>query len=210
MDVAQARRSLRDVLLNDETISQVEIENVPEYVTHVEIPQARLLEHDLTLGEIAALIARSSEDIPAGAVETYGGEVLLRMNERKQWAEELGTIVVLTSASGATLRLADIATITDGFEETGFHGQFNGKPSVELQIYQIGQQSPLEIADSVEDVLAEFETTLPRGVQLRVDSSAAEDYSDRLGLLVENGVLAIFIVLGITFAGKTSSTSRSS
>lgn len=191
----QLAERLRDRLVADPAITQVEIGNVPDYVTHVEIPLARLREHGLTLGEVAAVIARSSEDVPAGAVETRSGEILLRMQERKQWAEEFGDIVVLTAESGSTLTLADLAEITDGFEEAGFHSRFNRQPSVEIQIYRIGSQSPLEIAEAVRTIVDDFEQAVPEGVSVRIDSNAARDYRERLSLLVENGAMAIVIVL---------------
>jgi len=186
---------LRDRLLSNNEITQVEIGNVPDYVTHVEIPRNRLREYDLTLGEVARLISQSSEDVPAGAVETAGGEILLRMQERKQWADEYGRIEIVASETGGSVRLADIADITDGFEETGFHGQFNRQPTVDLQIYRIGEQSPLDIASAVKRILERAEPTLPPGVKYRIDSNAADDYQERLSLLVENGLIAILIVL---------------
>jgi len=188
---------LRNRLLGNPEITQIEIGNVPDYVTHVEIPRNRLREYGLTLGQIADLIRQSSEDVPAGAVETSSGEILLRLKERKQWAEEYGQIEIITAPSGATVTLADLAEITDGFEEEGFHGQFNQQASVELEIFRIGQQSPLDIAEVVEKELADFKGTLPPGIQARIDSNAAEDYEDRLALLTENGLMAIVIVLVI-------------
>ena len=186
---------LRNRMLSDESITQVEIGNVPDYVTHVEIPQNRLREYGLTLGEVAQLIEQSSQDVPAGAIETRSGEILLRMNARKQWAEEFGSIEILSSESGATLNLADLATIEDGFEETGFHSEYNRQPSVGLSIYRVGNQSPLEIASAVKSILEEFGNTLPAGVNYRIDSSSARDYDERLSLLLENGTLALIIVL---------------
>ena len=186
---------LRDRLLSTEGITQVEIGNVPDYVTHVEIPRQTLREYNLTLGEVAGIIARSSRDIPAGAVETNAGEILLRMKERKQWSEEFGNVEIVTSETGGTITLADIATVTDGFEESGFHGQFNRQPSVGISIYRIGEQSPLDIAEKVETVLESYDKTLPPGVNYRIDSNRADDYRDRLSLLTENGILAIVIVL---------------
>ncbi|PQJ35137.1 multidrug transporter [Salinibacter sp. 10B] len=187
--------NVRDRLLSNDEITQVEIGNVPDYMTHVEIPRNRLREYDLTLGEVANLIAQSSEDIPAGAVETNAGEILLRMKERKQWADEYGNIELIPSETGSSVRLADLATITDGFEETGFHGKFNRQNTVDLQIYRIGDQSPLDIATAVKSVLEEAETAFPPGVKYRIDSNAAADYQQRLSLLVENGIIAIIIVL---------------
>ena len=186
---------LRDRLLSTEGITQVEIGNVPDYVTHVEIPRQTLREYNLTLGEVARIISSSSRDIPAGSVETNAGEILLRMKERKQWANEFGKVEIVTSETGGTVTLADIANITDGFEETGFHGQFNRQPSVGISIYRIGEQSPLDIAAKVKTILESFEKTLPPGVKYRIDSNRADDYRDRLALLTENGILAIVIVL---------------
>ena len=188
---------LRDQLLNHEDITQVELGNVPEYVTHVEIPRDRLREYGITLTDIARLIEQSSEDIPAGAVETETGEILLRVKERKQWAEEFGAIDVIAAQNGATLRLADISSIRDGFAETGFHSKFNQRPSIELEIFRIGSESPLDIAKAVKAVMEDFETGLPPGVEWRIDSNSAENYRDRMSLLVENGLLAIGIVLAI-------------
>lgn len=189
--------NVRDQLLSNEEITQVEIGNVPDYVTHIEIPRDRLREYGLTLGDIANVIAQSSEDIPAGAVETSAGEILLRMQERKQWADEYGNIELIASEAGGSITLADIADITDGFEETGFHGEFNRQPTVDLEIYRIGSQSPLAISEAVVNVLEQAELNFPPGVQYRIDSSAAEDFEERLSLLMENGVLAILIVMVI-------------
>lgn len=187
--------NVRDQLMSDPEITQVEIGNVPDYVTHVEIPRDRLLEYNLTLGEIAGIIEQSSEDVAAGAIQTNAGEILLRMQERKQWAEEFGTIELISSENGGSVTLEDIARISDGFEETGFHGEFNRQPTVDLDIYRIGQQSPLVIAAAVERILEEAESTFPPGVQYRIDSNTAEDFGQRLSLLMENGLLAVFIVM---------------
>lgn len=188
---------LRNQLLSNDKITQVEIGNVPDFVTHVEIPEHRLREFNLTLGQVATIIRQSSEDVPAGSIETQAGEVLLRMQERKLWAEELAGIDLLSSASGATVKLGDIAEITDGFEETGFHGQFNQQNTVDLEIFRIGDQSPLEIEDIVKGIIADFEKSLPPGVSVRIDSNGAEDYRQRLALLTENGLLAVVIVMVI-------------
>ena len=184
---------LRNQLLSNPMVTQVELGNVPDYVTHVEIPRHNLRKYNLTLGQVADLIEQSSEDVPAGAVETRSGEILLRMQERKQWAEEFGNITIVSSPSGAKVTLSDIGVITDGFEEAGFHGQFNKMPSIGMSIYRVGDQSPLEIEETVKEMLKDY--PLPPGVNYRIDSNRAEDYRDRLSLLTENGLLAILIVL---------------
>ena len=80
----QLAERLRDQLLNHPSITQVELGNVPDYVTHIEIPHHRLREYNLTLGQVADIVEQSSRDIPAGSIDTHGGEILLRLKDRKQ------------------------------------------------------------------------------------------------------------------------------
>ncbi|MEJ8569243.1 efflux RND transporter permease subunit [Elongatibacter sediminis] len=191
----QLAERTREQLLNQPAITQVEISNVPDYVTHVEIPHERLRAYGLTLGEVADIIEQSSRDIPAGSIDTSGGQIMLRVDERKLWAKQIESVVVISSDSGTPVTLGDIATVTDGFEEVGFHSRFNRQPSVEIEIFRIGEQSPLEVAAAVEEVLGELRQSLPPGVEVRVDSDRANDFRERLTLLLENGVLAVIIIV---------------
>ncbi|MGS2739777.1 efflux RND transporter permease subunit [Sinomicrobium sp. M5D2P17] len=186
---------LRNRFLSQPEITQVTLNNVPDYETRIEIPRYNLRQYQLTLGQVANIIEQSSRDVPAGAVETSSGEILLRLKERKQWAEEFGNITIASSPAGAHVKLRDIAIITDGFEETGFHGQFNQKAAVDMEIFRVGNQSPLDIEKLVKNILNDLQ--LPPGVQYRIDSNRAEDYRERLSLLTENGLMAIVIVMVI-------------
>lgn len=188
---------LRDRLLSDPNMTLVELGNVPDYITHIEIASDTLREHGLSLPEVAQIIRRSSQDIPAGAVRTFDGEILLRMHERKVWADEFANIDIVTGQGGALIKLSDIATINDGFEEGNFHSRFNGVPSVELNIFRSGNESPLNIEKAVYRILSDFEKGLPPGVQWRIDSNNAEDFRQRLALILENGLVSVLIVLAI-------------
>ena len=188
---------LRDQLQAHEQITQVELRRVPAYVTHVEIPRQRLREYGLTLPDVADVIRSSSQDVAAGSVQTTAGEILLRVKARKQWAEEFAAMEVVSGREGPSVTLGDIATIRDGFEEVGFHSQFSQTPSVELDIYRIGDQSPIDIADAVEETMAQFESILPPGVQWRIDRNNAEEFRRRLDLVTENAIMAVCIVLVI-------------
>ncbi|MEZ6117434.1 MAG: efflux RND transporter permease subunit [Pirellulaceae bacterium] len=188
---------LRDQLQSHEKITQVELRRVPQYVTHIEIPRQRLREYGLTLPEVANIIRTNSQDVAAGSVQTSAGEILLRVKGRKQWADEFAKIEIVAGQDGPLVTLGDIASIRDGFEEVGFHSQFSQTPAVELNVYRVGSQSPIEIAAAVEDTMQEFETILPPGVKWRIDNNNAEEFRRRLSLVMENAVMAVVIVLVI-------------
>ncbi len=188
---------LRDTLLATEEITQVELSRVPQYVTHVEIPRQQLREYGLTLPEVAEIIRTSSQDVAAGSVQTSAGEILLRVKARRQWADEFAKIEIVSGRDGPRVTLGDIATIRDGFEEVGFHSQFSQTPSVDLDIFRVGAQSPIDIANVVEKTMRDFESVLPPGVQWRIDRNNAEEFRRRLYLVMENAAVAVVIVLVI-------------
>ena len=186
---------LRDQLQAHDQITQVELRRVPEYVTHVEIPRQRLREYGLTLPDVADIIRANSQDVAAGAVQTSAGEILLRVKGRKQWADEFARIEVVTDSDGPAVTLGDIATIRDGFDEVGFHAQFSRTPSIELDIYRVGSQSPIDIADAVEETMRDFEVVLPPGVNWRIDRNNADEFRRRLNLVLKNALMAVVIVI---------------
>ncbi|MDF0752427.1 efflux RND transporter permease subunit [Marinobacter sp. 71-i] len=193
----QLGEQVRNRLLSEDAITQAVIGDVPAYVTSVKISQETLRKYNLTLSDVANLVEQSSEDIPAGSMATSNGDILLRLKAQKQWAEAFEDIVILNAASGGSVTLGDIATVRDGFEEGGFHSRFNGQPSVEIELFRTGDQSPLDIADSVKQVIAELKVTLPDAVQVRIDSNRAEHFENRMDMLIENGIMAMVIVLVI-------------
>ncbi|MCS7467269.1 efflux RND transporter permease subunit [Stieleria sp. ICT_E10.1] len=186
---------LRDQLQAHDQITQVELRRVPAYVTHVEIPRQRLREYGLTLPDVADIIRTSSQDVAAGSVQTSGGEILLRVKARKQWADEFAAMEIVSGRDGPVVTLGDIATIRDGFEEVGFHSQFSQTPSVELDIFRTGSQSPTDVADAVHQTMQDFEGVLPPGVKWRIDRNNAEEFRRRLNLVLKNAVMAVCIVL---------------
>ena len=194
-DLRVIAERVRNILLSQPEITQVTLNNVPDFETSIEIPRHQLQQYQLTLGQVASIIEQSSRDVPAGSIETNSGEILLRMQERNQWAEQFAEVTIATADNGARVQLGDIATITDGFEEVGFYGQFNQQTAVSMEIFRVGNQSPIEIEKIVKKLMNEYQ--FPPGVNYRLDSNRAEDYRERLSLLTENGLLAIVIVLVI-------------
>ncbi|MGM0381115.1 MAG: efflux RND transporter permease subunit, partial [bacterium] len=65
----------------------------------------------------------------------------------------------------------------------------------EIEIFRVGNQSPLDIASTVESFLDSWEANLPPGIGVRIDSNRAEMYEERLSLLFKNGFIGMIIVM---------------
>ena len=57
----------------------------------------------------------------------------------------------------------DVAVVHDGFQEDAAETLYNGLPAVTMDIYRVGDQTPLEISRAVKSFLGNFPR--PMGVQ---------------------------------------------
>jgi multidrug efflux pump subunit AcrB len=191
---------VRDRLLLDPGITQVEIEGGREYEVHVEVPQENLRAYGLTLDGIARKVGATSVELPGGKIETRGGEVLLRVKERRDWAGEFARIPIITAADGTTLRLDDIAAVRDTFEDTDSEGTYNDWRAMGVAVYRVGEQTPIGVSKAVRRAMAEIEPDLPPGVHYDIRDDRSEVYWQRLDLLVKNafyGLLLVLLVLAL-------------
>ena len=190
----------RDILLQSPEITQVDVAGVRDMEIHIEISQDMLRAHGLTLDGVAQTVAAGALEMPGGSVRTEGGEILLRVKERRDWATEFARLPVITTASGAILLLADIATVSEGFEDSNVEQRFDGLPCVDVEVYRVGAQTPIGVSDEVDRVLIDIEGRLPPGVDVASTVNRSENYEQRLRLLLKNaflGLVLVLIVLGL-------------
>ena len=186
---------VRERLLQDPEITQVELEGIRDFEISIEIPHAHLRAYNLTLESVAQTIRLASVELPAGAIKTASGDVLVRMKERRDFGHEFAGIPIITGNDGTQVLLEDIAEIRDGFEDTDQFATFNGKPAVMIQVYRIGDQTPVSVSDAVRRKMAELNRIMPPGLSLDARNDRSEVYRQRLDLMLRNG----YIGLGLVF-----------
>lgn len=186
---------VRDRLLQDPQITQVDLRGARRYEVAIEIDQNVLRAYNLTLDQIAQRVRQTSVEIPGGTLETQSGDILLRVSERRDWAREFATIPLITTADGSVLLLGDVAQIVDTFEERDHYATYNQKPAVALAVYRVGKQTPIGVSDAVRAAMAEIEKDLPPGISWVINRDRSEIYRQRLELLLKNAFLGLTLVV---------------
>ena len=188
---------VRDDLLRIPAITQVELSGVRNYELAVEVSQDTLRQYDLTLAQISNAIANSSSDISAGNLKTEGGDVLIRSKGQAYRKDEFANIVIKNQADGTIIRLSDIATVNDDFEETPVRTRFNGKQAAFIDVYRIGPQSAIEVADAVKSYITSEQANLPQGFYLSYWDDDSEVVKSRIATLTSNALQGGILVLGL-------------
>lgn len=190
----------RDRLLQAEGITQVELSGARDFEIIVEIPMEKLRMYGLTLGEVATVIRQSAIEVPGGKLDTSGGEILLRVDNRRDWAREFARIPIVTTTSGTTVYLEDLAEVREGFENSNREATYENQRSLALLIYRVGKQTPISVSEATHRAMAEIGNDLPPSISWKITSDRSEIYKQRLHLLLKNafiGLVLVLVLLGI-------------
>jgi len=192
--------NIRDDLTAMENISQVDVTGIRSYEISIEVSEENLRRYGLSFSQVADAIGRSSLDLPGGSVKTQGGEILIRTKGQMYVGNEFEDIIVLTRKDGTKLRLSDIATVYDDFEDSDIATRFDGKPAASLIVWRLGDQGVLDIANDINNYIEQKRDYLPEGVSIATWFDSSVILKSRMDLLKRNAIIGlcfVFITLSL-------------
>ncbi|MGM0477621.1 MAG: efflux RND transporter permease subunit [Bacteroidota bacterium] len=193
-ELAQLANEVERDLLNTKVITQIEKQGFPENELVVQIRENDLLRYQLSMESIANAINLKNNDITAGMIRGDQQEMNIRYNNRTTEPEELADLIIRTTPAGENIRIRDVADVQLDYAEGSQESQFNGRPSISLQIQKTADEDIAAISEAVREYKESF-------------NASHEDYSfeiyfefntmlkDRIQLLSENGIFGLVLVL---------------
>lgn len=194
-DLKTLGEQVRDEVSNIPGITMASLKAVRPYEIAIEVSESNLRQYGLTFDEITRAIRSSSVDLSAGSVKTETGRILLRTNQQAYNHEDYSKITILTRSDGTKITLGDIATVTDGFDETPIISKYNGKRAIAVDVFRTGMQNIIEIGDDVKEFIAIKQQQLPEGITLSYWSDDSERIKIRLATLTDSAVFGFVLVL---------------
>ena len=199
-EIREFAEQVRDDLLRLPGVTQLELSGVRNYEIAIEISQDKLRQYDLSINQVSRAIANSSTDVSSGNIKTQGGDILIRSTGQAYRKNDFARIAIKTNPDGSILTLIDIALIKDDFEETPVRTRFNGKKAAFIDVYRIGQQSAIVVADKVKHYIESRQETLPYGYELSFWDDDSEIVKARISTLTTNamqGGILVFALLAL-------------
>jgi len=184
-------------LLFREGVTRTTIRGVQAPETIVEVTEAAMIRHDISLRQIATAIGEEAAADPAGDVA--GGAARIRTGVAKRSADEIGAVVLRSNPDGSKLHIRDVATIrVEGM--TRARSYFVGEnPAISVRVDRADQGDAISMQAAVEKTAAAYEETLPDGVKVELIRTRAEAITARLNILLDNGLVGLGLVVALLF-----------
>ncbi|MBO0910751.1 MAG: efflux RND transporter permease subunit [Acidobacteria bacterium] len=164
----------------------------PEF--HLEPDPAKLLSAGVTVTDLLDAMRRTNLIDSPGLFERNHQLVLGLVSGQVRTPEEIGNVVVKTTANGVPVRVGDLASVVPGVKPVYTIITANGKPAVLLNVNRQPDSNTMQVATEVRDTLEEIRKTLPSGI-------AIEPFYDQ-SLLVSQSIASVrdAILLGLVLA----------
>ncbi len=189
----------RDRLIAMPEIPIVTIAGFSSHQLQVLIHPDTQKKYQLSVEEIADLIAAQTLELPAGTLEASETTYQIQFDNARKTADELAELVIFNTPAGGEIKLGDIAVIKDKFENPEDGVELNGKPAALLKISKNTIDDILKVADAVAAFVDNENDILPEGTRLTIINDHSTLVRDRLRLLLSNGwqglILATLMLL---------------
>jgi multidrug efflux pump subunit AcrB len=160
----------------------------------IEVSEEALRRYGLTFDDLSRAVQGTSLNVSSGRVRTGDGDYQLRARNLADSSFDFGDIIVRETAEGGVVRVRDLATVIDGFEDRNVYNRLDDDPSILVTVLTADKFNIWRTSKEVHEVIEEMRAELPEGVGIRLFYDEAEDFRTLTGILFSNAAQGFFLI----------------
>ncbi|MBN2382116.1 efflux RND transporter permease subunit [bacterium] len=189
-----------------EGVASVDVRGGLKREIHVDLSADRLTSYSIDAAQVADALKRDNVNLPAGDAREQDHEIIVRTLGEFSSVKQMENVVV-AYRDGSPIRVKDLGTVRDSYEEPTNTVLIDGKPGIRLSISKLSGANTVDVADRVKREVEVLNREFSQ-VQLRARFDTSEYIRQSISN-VEHGisygaVLAVIVLL--LFLRSMSST----
>jgi len=200
-DLVQTKKFVEDELQNKleavKGVASVNVQGAQDRIIEVVIDPEKIFGYNMSLSDVVAAIAAQNQNLPAGQTKGMGKDLSIRTMGKFNNLKDID-VIPLTTSTGQTIYLRDIATVKDTYSEKSSYSRLNGEQSLSISISKQSDANTVDVVTALMDVLEEVKRTNNR-FSYEMIMEQASYIQDAISSVAENAVtgalLAILILL---------------
>ena len=182
-------------------VGLVSISGGQKPAVRIQANPATLASKGLTLGDVRTAVAQSNVNQAKGSFDGLRQAYAIGANDQLLSSDEYQPLIVAYK-NGTPVMLSEVATVTDGIENTRLAAWKNTTPAVILNIQRQPGANIIAVVDRVKSLMPQLRASLPAAVELTVLTdrtitirASVEDVEFELMLTIALVVMVIFLFL---------------
>ncbi|MFM7968409.1 efflux RND transporter permease subunit [Aeromonas sp. A-5] len=197
-ELVRDAEKLRQRLLHVPGVKKVNIVGEQSERIYVEFSHERLATLGVSPQEVFTALNGQNALTPAGAIETRGPEVFIRLDGAFDELQKIRDTPVV--AQGRTLKLSDIATVKRGYEDPAtFIIRNGGEPALLLGIVMRDGWNGLDLGEALDNEITAINAEQPLGMNLSKVTDQAVNISSAVDEFMIKFFAAVLVVMLVSF-----------
>ena len=179
------------------TVASLSLSGGQESYVKVELSAEKLQQYHLTIEQVVGMMQAAKFTYPAGSTRVGDQELSISTSQDYSTIEELRKLPI-TTGTGNTLSLSDLATVGSALSEKSGIGRYNGEDTITLSINKLQSKSDIAMSKDVTALIKKLEAQNPN-LEIHVIQDFAENIKGSLSSVVQTMIMAIVISMLIIF-----------
>jgi multidrug efflux pump len=183
-------------------VGGVQVSGAALPAVRVEINPLAVSQYGIGLQDIRAAISNANANAPKGSIETSDYHYQIYTNDNARDAEPYRNLII-ANRNGTTVRLGDVATVTDmqdgATENIRTYGLYNGKAAVSVQVFQQPGANIVDVVDAVKAELPGLRASIDPKIDLAVTYDRSITIRASLRQVEQTLLLAVAMVIFVVY-----------
>lgn len=182
-------------------VAQVLVFGQKRYAVRVRANPAKLAMNNLTMDDVAQAVNKANSNSPVGVLDGPRQALTIYANPQLVRAREFADLLI-AQRNGLAIRLSDVATVSESYEQVKTSGSYMGERSVIIAVLRQPSANTVKVVQGIKRMIPQFEKQMPSSVQINLlnDRSLSiiesiHDVNFTIALTVLLVVLVIFLFL---------------
>lgn len=180
-------------------VGDVSISGAPRKQVDVRLDPQRVEAHNLDLQQIARALQAENIISPVGRVDLGRDSYNLRVNTEFRSLDDISQVIV-SARGGGTVRLHEVASVAEGFQDKTTVSLVNGRPGIAFMVLKQSDANTVAVANAVNQRLPELAAGLPPDVDVSLIIDTSEFVVEAISNLSSVLFFALLFVVLVVLA----------
>ncbi|AIM37173.1 acriflavin resistance protein [Sphingobacterium sp. ML3W] len=157
-------------------VAKIDLTGGEEREIQVSVNPEKLEGYGLTISDVQKIIASSNLDFPTGSIKSRNSQTTIRLSGKFTSLDQMRNLPI-TTPSGVSIRLSDIADVQDGIKDIEKISRIDQKNTILMQVFKQSDANAVAVSKLVKETIAVVEKDYAEQ-KIKIDvASDSTDYT---------------------------------
>jgi hydrophobic/amphiphilic exporter-1 (mainly G- bacteria), HAE1 family len=178
-------------------VAEVQVIGGEKRAFRVDVDKDKLKMYGLSLTQVNQIVAGANVEFPTGKLKNETEQMTVRLAGKFQTVDDLKNLIIYTDGT-SSVRLGDVADVTDGSEDVVTVSRYNGVNGIGLRIKKQSDANAVDMANLTKQKFKEIEAKYQKeGIKFTVATDTSIPTIESVDAVLHDLELAVLLVAAV-------------